>query len=89
MALRKLIGTVKCFNPRCTAEVPVKEGEGGAVSAACPYCDFAPWAKRGTQAARDIVAIMKPIADPEPAPAPKPAPKPAPAAAPAPSTIFG
>lgn len=94
MALRELIGTIKCLNRRCTAEVPVKKGAGGAVSASCPYCDLSAYGKEGTQSKRDILADMKPlqgpVPDPAPAPAPKPVAKPAPAAAKsAPSTIFG
>jgi hypothetical protein len=99
-APRKLLGTVACFNPNCGVDVPVKQSDGGAVAASCPYCDLQAYGKDGTEAKRDILKLMRPTPGQAPAPtpapaaapvasAPAPAPKPAPAPAKAKTTIFG
>lgn len=60
--IRKLLGSVACFNPNCGITVPVKQGEGGAVSVSCQYCDFSGYGKEGSQAKADILRLMKPAA---------------------------
>lgn len=71
--VRKLLGTARCLNPKCTAEVPVKQSEDeGAMSFSCVYCDLSVYARPGTQAYRDLAPTIKPAAGgPEPTPAPK------------------
>jgi hypothetical protein len=70
----------------CGAEIPVKQGPNGTINAACAWCDFPAWAKKGTEAARIILGKMKPkAAPPEPKPPAPPEPKKAPARA-APAT---
>lgn len=87
---RTLLGHMKCLC--CGQAIPVKEAENGTLNAACSWCDFPAWAKKGTLAARIIRSrIIAPPADQAPAPAVPPAPtKPpaAPAAAAAPASVF-
>lgn len=78
---KEMIGTMECLC--CGREIPVKQGPNGTINAACGWCDFPAWAKKGTEAARIILGKMKPKAAP-PAPA-TPAAEPAPAPA-APAT---
>ena len=85
------IGTMDCLC--CGHEIPVKEAENGTLNAACAWCDFPAYAKRGTGAHRIIMGKMTPKDAPPPAApspaatktvakqpgAPTPTPKPAPA----------
>lgn len=59
------IGTMRCLC--CGHEIPVKKSENETINAACAWCDFPAYAKRGTQAHRIIMSKMVPN---EPAPAP-------------------
>ena len=92
---KETIGTMPCMC--CGREIPVKQGPNGTINAACNWCDFPAWAKKGTEAARIIGARMTPIAaavqqqireaqkkPPAPAPTPAKTPEPQPAPAPAP-----
>lgn len=92
----KLVGSMSCWNPNCGEDIPVKEGEKGAMNLSCPWCGLSAYAKAGTEAHGDATALMKPakaaapvvvpVAGPEPVPAPAPAPKKPAAAA---RTVFG
>ena len=62
------IGTMACLC--CGHEIPVKTAENGTINAACAWCDFPAYAKRGTSAHRIITGKMKPSAEAPPAPAP-------------------
>lgn len=87
------IGTMACMC--CGQEIPVKQAENGTINAACNWCDFPAYAKKGTQAHRIITGRLK-TSQAAPAPEPKtkpPAPAPAapatpPAPAPRRATIF-
>lgn len=79
------IGTMHCLC--CGHQIPVKTAENGTINAACAWCDFPAYAKRGTQAHRLILAkttLNEPATAPAPAPAATKQP-PAPAAKPAPT----
>lgn len=57
---KETIGTMPCMC--CGREIPVKQGPNGTINAACNWCDFPAWAKKGTEAARIIGARMTPVA---------------------------
>lgn len=57
---KETIGTMECMC--CGREIPVKQGPNGTINAACNWCDFPAWAKKGTEAARIIGTRMTPVA---------------------------
>lgn len=59
------IGTIDCLC--CGHEIPVKKAENGTLNAACNWCDFPAYAKKGTQAHTIIMGRLK--NQPKPAPA--------------------
>lgn len=94
--LKKTIGTMKCWNPACRCDIPIKQADTGTLDLSCKMCDLSSYAKPGTQAHADAMALIQPMArnttpgegGKPAAPAPKPAPaaKGPPPAAPAPTT---
>lgn len=67
------IGTMACLC--CGHEIPVKQSENLTINAACQWCDFPAYAKKGTGAHRIILAKMKPNEAPAPTPQAPPATK--------------
>lgn len=60
------IGTMACLC--CGHEIPVKEAENGTLNAACAWCDFPAYARRGTGAHRIITQKLKQKEAPAPVP---------------------
>lgn len=52
------IGTMACLC--CGHQIPVKAAENGTLNAACAWCDFPAYAKKGTGAHRIIMGKMTP-----------------------------
>ena len=83
-APKTIIGKMDCLC--CGHEIPVKQAENGTINAACPWCDFPAYAKKGSEAHRIITGKLKgqpaPAASKPAPPAAKPTAPPPPAPAP-------
>jgi len=74
---KTIIGKMDCMC--CGHEIPVKQADNGTLNAACPWCDFPAYAKKGSQAHRIITGKIKGQPAAQPAPPAQAAPAPAPA----------
>lgn len=69
-AVKTKLGRIPCRGLNCGHTVVVKQNEAGTITFACEECDLSSFAKRGTKAYTEVMALLQPAPDARPTGAP-------------------